>query len=71
MTTFTITTHYDGNHAMIVSVKDENEHEVSSTEAFTAEHAKRIANGYAVLVTKTRADDALVLDTSLPEKPAE
>ena len=66
MSTFTITTHYSGNHAMIVSVNDENEREISATEAFTAEHARQIAFGYAVLVTKTRADSTLILDTSIP-----
>ncbi|MDB5697465.1 MAG: hypothetical protein JWN69_269 [Alphaproteobacteria bacterium] len=69
MTTFTITTHYRGHHSMIVSVQDENQREIAATEAFTLEHAKHIAYGYAVLVTKTRADDSLVLDTSVPERP--
>ncbi|MDO9442437.1 MAG: hypothetical protein Q7T73_16235 [Beijerinckiaceae bacterium] len=69
MTTYTITTHYSGQHAMIVTIADENEREIASTEAFTTDHARRIAQGYAVLVTKTRSDSQLVLDTAIPENP--
>lgn len=66
MTTFTITTHYSGHHAMIVTVNDENHREVATMEAFSTEQARNIAYGYAVLVRKTRADSSLVLDTSIP-----
>lgn len=52
---------------MVVTVADENEREIASAEAFSTDHARSIAQAYAVLVTKTRADSQLVLDTSIPE----
>lgn len=52
---------------MVVTVADENEREIASAEAFTTNHARSIAHAYAVLVTKTRADSQLVLDTAIPE----
>jgi hypothetical protein len=69
MTTYTITTQFSGEHEMVVTVADENECEIASAEAFTTDHARSIAQAYAVLVTKTRADSQLVLDTAIPEAP--